>query len=118
MKICRRAFGVVWSRPVKALVLCMPLLAAAQSAPPSLSGPSMARAAEVAEFNGRGFTPNAAVSIAITQPGGAESVYGAVVAGDGSLTYRLTPSAPGTYQIKVTDSGGRVIARATFHTFD
>lgn len=118
MKIDRKDSRFVWSRPLSALVLCMPLLVVAQATPPSLSGPSMARAAEVAEFNGRGFTPNAAVSIAIRAPGGAESVYGAVAGADGSLTYRLTPAAAGAYQIKVTDSGGRVIASATFHTLD
>ena len=85
-----------------------PLALSAQAAP-SFAGPSIGHASQPADFVGRGFQPNAAVSVSVTAPGGAEAVYGAVVDAKGVLRYRLTAAQPGTYQLKVLDTGGRML---------
>ncbi len=111
--------GVRWhlnlARPLAALVACFPLLLMAQSAPPSLGGPSMVRVASNVVFQGSGLAPNSAISMAIALPNGSESHHGAVADANGRLSYSLSPSATGIHTLKVLDSGGRTLATAVFH---
>lgn len=104
--------------PALLVALCAPLWAHAQSGEVSFGGPSVARLAEGAEFGGRGFAPNSAVSISVTLPGGTEASYGAVVGADGTLKYTIAPSVAGNHTLKVLDSGGRQLASVIFIAID
>ena len=95
--------------PLLAVIAALPLVAGAQSATPSLAGPSTARVAQTSTFSGSGFAPNSAVSIAVTAPNATEAHYSAVAGSEGMLSYSLTPSAPGQYTLKVLDTSGRVL---------
>lgn len=99
-------------RPLAVAITVLPLLADAQSASaaPSFSGPSTARVAQVSTFNGSGYALNGAVSISVTAPSAAEAHYSSVAGADGTLSYSLTPSAPGMYTLKVLDTSGKVLA--------
>lgn len=107
---------------------CMPVLVGvqtqAQMAPalqkqaaiaPSFAGPSMIELAKAAVFIGQGFKPNASVSIALRTPAGVESQFSAVVAADGSLSYRVQPQTAGVYSLTVLDSGGKTLASTNFN---
>lgn len=97
----------------------LPVMVSAQTrkvdaATPSLAGPSLVMASKGAVFTGRGFAPNSAVSISLRSPAGVESHFSAVVAADGSISYRIDSKPVGTYSLKVLDTGGRVISTSNF----
>ncbi|MCV2353191.1 hypothetical protein LNV09_03350 [Paucibacter sp. B2R-40] len=97
-----------------------PLLAAAQAqkaaAPtPSLAGPSLVESSRGALFTGNGYKPNSAVSVSLRSPSGVESHVSTVVAADGSISYRVDSPLPGTYGLKVLDSGGKALSSTEFH---
>jgi hypothetical protein len=100
------------TRPVAAMAACLPLLAMAA---PTLTGPSVAKVSEAAVFSGSGYVANSAVSISVTQPGGTEAQYSAVVAADGTLSYGVAPAGPGVHTLKVLDSGGATLTTTIFH---
>ena len=109
----RSSAGAAACRLVMALPLA-PLALAAHGAP-GFAGPSLAQTAQRAAFVGQGFQPNAALSVSVTAPGGTEAVYGAVSDAKGVLRYELTPQQPGTYRLRVLDSGGRVLRETRLH---
>lgn len=86
--------------------------AAAWAADLYFSGPSMAKPAVGAKFSGKGFAPNAALTVVVKQPDGSAAGYSAVAAADGSFAYTLVPVQKGAYTLTVTDSGGRALASA------
>lgn len=96
-------------------LMAAPLTSGAQANKPSFAGPSTARAAQAATFNGSGFAPNSAVSVSVTAAGGAEAHFGAVVRADGSLSHTLVPSVAGPHTLKVLDSSGKVLVTTFFH---
>ena len=100
-------------KPVVAVALSLPLLAAAQAGP-TFSGPSVAKVSEAAVFSGSGYAANAAVSITVTQPGGAEATYGAVAGPDGKLSYSVPASTAGVYVVKVLSSSGTTLSTVNF----
>lgn len=104
-------------RALQILVLglaAVPLLAVAQASPASLAGPSMVSVAAGATFSGRGLGPNTAVTIVVSAPDGSEAYYSAVVAPDGTLSYRVEAGAAGMYGIKVLDGTGKAVAATKF----
>ena len=101
-----------FTRPVVAMAACLPLLAMAA---PSLTGPSMAKVSEAAVFSGNGYLANSAISVLVTEPGGSEAQYSAVIAADGTLSYRVAPARPGVHTLKVLDSGGATLTTTIFH---
>lgn len=88
--------------------------AAALAAGASIAGPSVVRQAQTAVFTGSGFAANAALSIAVTAPGGAESVFSAVSGADGTLRHTLSTGASGMHRLRVLDSAGRELAKLDF----
>jgi hypothetical protein len=101
-------------KSASALASGLLLCAAAFAAQPFFSGPSVAKIATEATFSGSGFTPNAAVTVMVKAPSGQASGYSAVVAADGSFSYRITPQSGGAYTLTVTDSSGKALASAVF----
>lgn len=101
-------------KSASALASGLLLCAAAFAAQPFFSGPSVAKIATEASFSGSGFTPNAAVTVMVKAPSGQASGYSAVVAADGSFSYRITPQSGGAYTLTVTDSSGKALASAVF----
>jgi hypothetical protein len=100
---------------IAALLLAGTIGAAqAQSAKAHLGGPSVARVATEAAFNGLRFAPNQAVTVFVRGPDGQEAGFGAVTQADGTLGYRFAPAAAGRYTVKVADSKGRSLARTEF----
>jgi|GEM_PF-1453234 len=96
-----------------ALALGGALLAlGAWAATPYFSGPSVGKPALASKFDGKGFEPNAAVTVVVSAPGGGSTSISAVTSAEGALSYTLTPSQSGAYTISVTDSGGRTLAKA------
>jgi len=92
----------------------LPLLASAQKTTFIFSGPSLVATAKGAEFTGRGFVPNAAVSISVRSPDGSEAHYSAVVAADGLLLYRVVPKSVGSHTVTVLDSSGKALSTTKF----
>lgn len=90
------------------------LATAAQAASPFFSGPSVTKVAAETTFAGNGFTPNAAVTVMVKAPNGQASGHSAVIAADGSFSYRITPQSGGAYTLTVTDSSGKVLASTVF----
>lgn len=91
------------------------MAAVATAATPYFSGPSIAKLAAGATFSGKGFAPNAAVTVMVRAPNGAEAGFSAVAAADGSFTYKYMPTIAGVYAITVTDSSGKALAKAIFN---
>lgn len=89
-----------------------PLWVSAQT--PSLAGPSVVQTSSSVEFVGRGYAPNSSVSIAVKTPDGGEAHFSAVVAADGTLSYRAVPQTPGVHTLTVLDSAGRKLAAVDF----
>lgn len=87
--------------------------AAVAADPPFFSGPSMAKPSTPTVFAGKGFAPNASVTLMVRDPAGSTAGYSAVTNAEGALSYQLTPSQTGIYTLTVTDSGGRQLASAT-----
>jgi hypothetical protein len=87
--------------------------AAIAADPPFFSGPSMAKPASPALFAGKGFAPNASVTLMVRDPSGSTAGYSAVISPEGVFSYQLLPSQAGVYTLTVTDSGGRQLASAT-----
>lgn len=111
----RFAVAAFFLRSAIAAAITLPLLiGSAQAAEPSFTGPSMLQANKAAAFVGRGFVPNAPVSIALRNPHGAEAHFAAVVGADGSLSYRVQPRGPGNYTVTVLASSGKVLSTASF----
>jgi hypothetical protein len=102
------------TRPLILTLAVLPLLASAQKVISSFSGPSLVAKAKGAEFTGRGFVPNAAVSISIRSPDGSEAHYSAVVAADGQLLYRVLPKSVGNHIVTVLDSSGKALSTTKF----
>lgn len=103
------------ARAQAAILLAALPFAPAALAGPSIAGPSVAAVATTPALSGRGFAPNAAVTVAVRAPGGAEAHHGAVVAADGTLRYALPVTRAGGYTVRVLDSGGRELAATTVH---
>lgn len=78
------------------------------------SGPSVAKPSVGTTFSGKGFAPNAALTVMVKQPDGSTAGYSAVAAADGSFAYTLVPVQKGAHTLTVTDSGGRPLATAVF----
>jgi len=101
-------------------LVCLPLLCSAQGiaiakAPaPSLAGPSLVQATKGAVFEGRGYPPNTAVSIAMQAPNGVESQFSVMVTPAGTLTYRVPASMAGPHKLSVLDSSGKALASTNF----
>jgi hypothetical protein len=100
-------------KPVVAVALSLPLLAAAQAGP-SFAGPSVTKVSDTAVFCGSGYPATAAVSITVTLPGGAEATYGAVAGPDGKLSYSVAASTAGVYVVKVLSSSGSTLSTVNF----
>ena len=82
----------------------------ASAASPFFSGPSVGKVSAPAAFAGKGFMPNASVTVMVEAPGGNKAGYSSVTAADGSFHYTLVPTHAGVYKVVVTDSGGRPLA--------
>ena len=80
-----------------------------------LAGPSVLHVSSAASFSGGNFAPGTAVTVVVRQPNGAESGISVMVDSRGKIAYTMTPSVQGLYTIRVTDSGGRVLAKAHFN---
>lgn len=104
-----------FAKPLVTVVVCLPLLLAAQQTTVSLAGPSMVNLSSSAVFQGSGLAPNSAVSVAITAPNGAESHFSAVADASGQLSYRVAPGSTGKYALKLLDSGGRLLSSTNFY---
>lgn len=104
-------------KPLMVVIAVLPLIMGAQgaNAAPALSGPSTARVAQAATFNGSGFAPNGAVSISVAASTAGEAHFSAVATADGKLSYSLTPSVLGMYTLKVLDPSGKVLATTHVH---
>ncbi len=83
--------------------------------PPHLAGPSVLQTSSAASFKGGNFAPGTAVTVVVRQPNGAESAHNLMVDSSGKITYTMTPKAVGLHTIRVTDSGGRVLATSHFN---
>jgi len=105
--------GVVFSRPLAAVLICLPLLAVAQAGKAFFSGPSIATTAQPVVLSGGGFVPDSALSVSVTRPDGAEAHHGAVAATDGTLSFRFLPLRPGLHVVKVLDSSGKTLVTAS-----
>lgn len=90
------------------------LAASAWAAAPYFSGPSLLKVAQPASFAGKGFEPNAALTIVITPPQGAAASHGAVAGPDGTLTHVVKPSVAGVHGLAVNDTGGRKLVALKF----
>jgi len=88
------------------------LAGAAGAAEPYFSGPSMTKPSAATTFAGKGFAPNAALTVMVKAPDGSTAGYSAVAAADGSFAYTLTPLLRGAYTVTVTDSSGKALASA------
>jgi hypothetical protein len=84
----------------------------AWAATPHFSGPSVGKPAVASKFDGKGFQPNAAVTVVVSAPGGGSTSISAVTSPEGGLSYTLMPSQAGAYTVSVTDSGGKTLAKA------
>lgn len=80
----------------------------------NLAGPSLAPTAQEAQFSGLGFKPNSKVTVTVVRPDGLSSSAEAVVAADGSLTYRVTPAMQGMHQVSVLNAKGKALAQVNF----
>ena len=83
--------------------------------PAHFAGPSVLQISSSASFRGGNFAPGTAVTVVVRQPNGAESAHGLMVDSAGKITYTMAPKVQGLYTIRVTDSGGRVLAKAQFN---
>ena len=103
-------------RPLNSLLVCAALsVSSAALAAPSFSGPSVGKVSQATVFSGKGFVPNAALTVLVKRPGGAEAGFSAVTTPDGALSYSLVPAATGVYALTVTDSAGRSLAKAVLN---
>jgi hypothetical protein len=100
--------------PLQALLALTLVLAAPVSMAANLAGPSLAPMAQEAQFSGLGFKPNSKVTVTVVRPDGLSSSAEAVVAADGSLTYRVTPAMQGMHQVSVLNAKGKALAQANF----
>lgn len=80
----------------------------------SLSGPSLAPAAQEATFTGTGYAPNGMVAVVVLRPDGLQSRSDLLVAANGSLSYRMVPSMAGVHRITVLDRSGQTLAQTNF----
>lgn len=100
-------------RPLNALLVCAALSVSSTAlAAPSFSGPSVGKVAQATVFMGKGFVPNAALTVLVKRPGGAEAGFSAVATPEGALSYSFVPAATGVHALTVTDSAGRSLATA------
>lgn len=81
---------------------------------PFLVPASIARVAEPIQLNGGRFEPNQALTLLVRGKGGAEVAHNAVADANGGLAQAVSVPAAGVYFVRVTDSSGRVLARAQF----
>ncbi len=96
-------------------IAVLALASSAWAAAPYFSGPSIVKVAAPTVYTGRGFAPNAAVTVIITTPqDGNAASYGAVAGPDGTLSYEVRPRVAGPHLVTVTDSGGRTIVTLNF----
>lgn len=110
----RHALRLLGAATVAAALLAgsLPAVLAAPQAP-SISGPSTATRQQPANFTIGGLPPNAAVSVAIVNASGQEAHFSAVADAAGMLGHRLVPTTAGSWQLKVLDAQGRVLARTS-----
>ncbi|MDC6170209.1 hypothetical protein [Paucibacter sp. XJ19-41] len=103
-------------RPLNAFLVCAALsLSSAALAAPSFSGPSVGKVSQATVFSGKGFVPNAALTVLVKRPGGAEAGFSAVATPEGALSYSFVPAASGVHALTVTDSAGRSLATAVLN---
>lgn len=103
--------GQLGTAGIAALVLA----ASAMAAAPYFSGPSIVKVAAPVLYTGRGFAPNAALTVVVSTPqDGQSAAYGAVAAADGTLTYEVRARVAGPHVVTVTDTGGRAIVTLNF----
>ena len=79
------------------------------------AGPSVLQISKSGSFKGGNFAPGTAVTVVVRQPSGSESAHGVMVDSAGKLAYTVVPKVQGLYTIRVTDSGGRVLAKTQFN---
>lgn len=107
-----RRFGLQPLRPLAMLVALALVAVSAWAQSLYFSGPSTTQLQVPTKFSGKGFVPNASVTVMIKAPSGSEAGYSAVTGPDGAFSYTLIATEAGAYTITVTDSGGRVLVSA------
>ena len=112
IRACDRVRLAGWLVVVSVATLVAPSASANQA---HLAGPSVLHISSAASFKGGNFAPGTAVTVVVRQPNGAESAHSLMVDSAGKITYAMTPKVQGLYTIRVTDSGGRVLATAHFN---
>jgi hypothetical protein len=107
------------SKPWKSFAASL-ALAALSTAPlvatagPALSGPSIVKLSSTVTFAAHKLPANAAVTLAVITPGGAEAHHSHVTTASGTLKVSVTAAQSGPHQVKLLDSGGRQLAAAMF----
>lgn len=81
---------------------------------PFLMPASIARASAPIQLSGGRFEPNQALTLLVRTQGGSDVAHNAVADARGGLSQAVSVPAAGTYIVRVTDSSGRVLARAQF----
>lgn len=81
---------------------------------PYLAPASIARVAEPVQISGGRFEPNQALTVLVRVQGGAEVAHSTVADAKGGLSQAVPVSTAGVHLVRVTDSSGRVLARAQF----
>lgn len=81
---------------------------------PFLMPSSIGRASEPVHLSGGRFAPNQALTLLVRTQGGNDVAHSAVADAKGGLSQEVSVPAAGTYIVRVTDSSGRVLARAQF----
>jgi hypothetical protein len=112
IRACERVRLAGWLLVFSVAALAAPGASANQA---HLAGPSVLHISSAASFKGGNFAPGTAVTVVVRQPNGAESAHSLMVDSSGKIAYTMTPKAEGLYTIRVTDSGGRVLATAHFN---
>lgn len=106
-------------RPLRALAIWACLLGAAALPAlaedrPFIASASIARVVEPVQLSGGRFKPNQALTLFVRTEGGTEVAHNAVSDAKGGLSQSVPVSAAGVHLVRVTDSGGRVLARSQF----
>jgi hypothetical protein len=81
---------------------------------PFLASASIVRVLEPVQLSGGHFKPNQALTLYVRIEGGTEVAHNAVSDAKGDLSQSVPVSGAGVHIVRVTDSGGRVLARAQF----
>jgi hypothetical protein len=95
---------------VAAITVVNPAMAGGD--PPFLSSPSGGLAGDSLALSGSNFPPSAIVKVSVTEPLGQQYVGYQTVDANGRLSYILTSSLSGMYQVRVLDQSGNALASA------